>query len=52
MSVVQPAGGNSCNEELRSIGVFAGVSHRQNTRFGVLQFKVLIYIENFKMIES
>lgn len=42
MGSVQPAGRNCGDEELRSIGVLAGVSHGELTRPGVLHLEVLI----------
>jgi hypothetical protein len=39
---VQPAGDNSGDEELRAVGVGAGVGHGEKTRLGVLQLEVLV----------
>ena len=39
---IQPRGGDGGDEELRSVGILAGISHRQKTRFRVLELKVLI----------
>jgi hypothetical protein len=40
---VQPGAGNGGDEKLRSIGVWSGISHREKTAFGVLQFEVFIF---------
>ena len=42
MLSIQPISFDSGNEELRSIGVRTGIGHRQDTRAGVLEVKVLI----------
>ena len=35
-------GDNGSNEELRAVGVLAGVGHREQTRLGVLELEVLV----------
>jgi len=40
---IQPGCLGSAEEELRPVGVLAGVGHRQNTGSGMLQLKVLIF---------
>jgi hypothetical protein len=39
---IQPRSGNGGDEELRAIGILAGIGHRQKTRFRVLELEVLI----------
>jgi len=39
---IQPRGENSGNEELGPVGVLAGICHRQEACFGVLQDKVFV----------
>ncbi len=41
---VQPRSHDSGDEKLGTIRVLAGVSHRQETRLGVLDREVLIYV--------
>ena len=40
--VVQPLGFHRADEELRTVGIWAGVGHREDSRFGVLELEVLI----------
>lgn len=42
VSTIEPRGGDSGDEELRTIGVLASVSHRKDTGLGVLEGEVLI----------
>lgn len=42
MSVVEPGGLDGSDEELRSVGVGASVSHRHDSGAGVLQGEVLV----------
>jgi len=42
MLIIQPAGLNSSDEELASIGVGASVGHGHDTRASVLQLEVLV----------
>jgi hypothetical protein len=42
MGTVQPRGNDSGDEELRSVGVLAGVGHGEQTRLSVLQLEVLV----------
>jgi hypothetical protein len=42
MSPVEPASDDGGDEELRAIGVFAGVGHAEKTGLGVLQLEVFI----------
>jgi PIN domain nuclease of toxin-antitoxin system len=42
MGTIQPRGNDSGDEELRSVGVLAGVGHGEQTRLSVLQVEVLI----------
>src|SRR4051812_17961427 len=39
---VQPGGHHGGDEELRAVGVGAGVGHRQQARLGVLELEVLV----------
>jgi hypothetical protein len=39
---VQPSGNDGGDEELRAVGVGAGVGHGKETRLGVLQLEVLV----------
>lgn len=39
---IQPRAGDSGDEELRSIGVLAGVGHGQQVRLGVAEVEVLV----------
>lgn len=43
MSVIEPAGNDSCDEELGSIGVLSGIGHGEESRLVVLELKVLIW---------
>lgn len=49
MLSIEPGGSNSGDEELRSIGVSTSVGHRELTRLGVLQRKVLVCGPSYKM---
>lgn len=42
MLAVEPGRGDSCDEELRAVGVLSGVGHRQLTGARVLELEVLI----------
>ena len=42
MFVVQPLGFHRADEELRAVGIWAGISHGEDSRFGVLELEVLI----------
>jgi hypothetical protein len=39
---IQPAGDDCGDEELRPVSIFTRVSHRENTRFGVAKFEILV----------
>jgi hypothetical protein len=39
---IQPARDNGGDEELRAVGVLAGVGHGQETWLGVLELEVLV----------
>ncbi|KAK6539314.1 hypothetical protein TWF694_009548 [Orbilia ellipsospora] len=42
VSAIEPAGDNSGNEKLGTVGVLAGIGHAQQTWLGVLDLEVLI----------
>lgn len=42
MTPVQPRSFDGANEELRSVGVFSGIGHRESSRSGVTELEVLI----------
>jgi len=42
VGTIEPRSDDSGNEELRTIGVLAGICHREETGFGVLELEVLI----------
>ena len=39
---IKPVSYNGSNEELRAVGVWTGVGHREQARLGVLEPEVLI----------
>lgn len=43
MLAIEPTGDNGGDEELRTVRVFTGVGHGEETGLGVLQLEVLIW---------